>query len=40
MPTRDPSSLRFAEAGEGRETRDGDGITIFNNAVKYIRENF
>jgi len=38
--TRDPSSLRFAEAGEGRGTRDGDGMTIFNNAVKYIRENF
>ncbi len=25
---------------ERRGTRDGDGMTIFNNAVKYIRENF
>jgi len=25
---------------EGRETRDADGMTIFNNAVKYVRENF
>ena len=25
---------------EGRETRDGDGMTIFKNALKYIQENF
>ena len=47
MPTKGPSSLCFAEAGERRGTRDeaggtrdGDGMTIFNNAVKYVRENF
>jgi len=43
-PTQHPCWTRLYKIrgtrDEGRETRGADGTTIFNNAVKYIRENF
>ncbi len=43
-PTQHPRWSRLYKIGgtrdEGRETRDADGTTIFNNAVKYIQKNF
>jgi phosphoribosylformylglycinamidine synthase len=38
--TQHPRWTRHERRGTSDETRTSDGITIFNNAVKYIRENF